>query len=179
MQTKMLDLFFASGALVLLLSSFVGIYTPQIQHLTQLSSQKRTLQQQLETGAQVSLGLHHMQADLAATQQRLTAFEQQLPREAHLDSFLRQIDQAASHTGFKIITLKPGGLQHEALYSQMALTITAESRFPEFYNFLTVLSRMPRLTKIDDLLITRQNNNNICDITLTLLIYTAKATGAA
>ena len=178
-QTKIIDFIFASGILVLLLGSFLGIYTPQMQHLTQLHTQEQTLQQQLETGTQLSLGLNHMQAEIAAIQRRLAAFDQQLPREAQLDSFLRQIDQAASEASFKITMIKPGSIQHEELYSQIAMTITAESRFPEFYGFLAALSKMPRLTKIADLLVVRKTNSNLCDITLTLFIYTAKATGAA
>lgn len=178
-QTKIIDLLFASGTLVLLLGSFLGMYTPQMQHLAQLHTQAHTLQQHLETGAQLSLGLNHMHAEIAAIQRRLADFDQQLPREAQLDSFLRQIDQAASQTDFKITMIKPGSIQHEELYSQIAMTIMAESRFPEFYGFLAALAAMPRLTKIADLLVVRKTNSNICDITLTLFIYTAKATSAA
>jgi len=175
----MIDLIAGSSILVLLLSSFLGIYRPQMQHLAQLQAQKQTLQQQLDVGSQVVMGLNQLQAEIATVKRRLKEFDQQLPREVQLDSFLLQIDRAASQAGFKITMIKPGSLHHEELYSQLAIAMTAESRFPEFYDFLSALSQIPRLTKIDDLMIVRKPNSSLCDITFTLIIYTAKATSAA
>jgi Tfp pilus assembly protein PilO len=154
-QAKIIDLLSASGMLVLLLSSFLGIYRPHMQRLAQLHTQQQTLQQQLDTGSQLVIGLNQIQAEIATIKQRLAEFDQQLPREAQLDSFLLQIDRAASQAGFKITMIKPGNIQHEELYSKIAIAITAESRFPEFYDFLSALSQLPRLTKVDDLMINK------------------------
>jgi Tfp pilus assembly protein PilO len=175
-QTKIINCTFTGAILVLLLGSYLIVFSPYIQRLGHLRSQASDLQQQLEFSAQLHTGLNHIQAEVAALEQRLAGFGQHLPQEAQLDNFLRQIDQAIKQTSFKVTMIKPGTWEHKALYSQLPITITAESRFPEFYDFLSALYEIPRLTKVDTLTIVRKDGSDVCDIALTLLIYMAKVT---
>jgi Tfp pilus assembly protein PilO len=174
-QTKMLDAGFAAGIITLLLGSFLLLFRPALQRVSSLRQQTRVLTQQLELSSQVRTGLGHIQAEVAAVEQQLAAFHEQLPLEEQLDTYLRQIDQIAKQTGFNVTLIKPGTIQHQELYSQLPITISAASPFPEFYRFLGELHDLPRLTKIDALSVVRQGETDVCDIALTLLIYVAKA----
>lgn len=175
-QRKIIDVAFVSGISFLLLASYMAVFKPQMQRLVLLHSQERTLQEQLNLRTQVRVNLDHARSRVDEIEQRLAAFDRQLPTEAQLDTYLKHIDQAAKRTGFDVTLIKPGVISHEGLYSQLPIVIEAESPFPKFYSFLSELYDTQRLTKIDALTITRKHQSNVCDIALTLLIYTAKAT---
>ena len=173
-HTKMIDAGFAAGILALLIGSFLLVFQPALQRVAYLRQQTHALAQQLEFSQQVRTGLGHIQAEVAAVEQQLAAFHEQLPLEEQLDTYLRQIDHIAKQTGFNVTLIKPGPIQHQELYSQLPIAISAESPFPEFYRFLAELHELPRLTKIDALSVVRKAETDVCDIALTLLIYVAK-----
>jgi Tfp pilus assembly protein PilO len=175
MPAKTMNLLCVSTLLVLVLGSYLGLFRPQMQRLAALHSQERSLQQQSDLHAQVRVGVDQLQAQITASERRLTVFDQQLPHDAQLETFLRQLDQVAQRTGFTMTLIKPGQAQPGELYGTVPIAITAESSFPAFYNFLTALPELPRLTKIDALSITRKPESPVCDISFTLLVYVAKA----
>lgn len=178
-QSRAIDAAFAGGILLLVVLSVLILFQPQWQRLSALRARALTLRQQLTLSSQVRTGLAHLRADVTAVEQRLAAFDQQLPLEEHLDTYLRQIDQVARRTGFHVLQIKPGSLQQRELYSQLAIAMTAESPFPAFYGFLSALYDMPRLTKVESLSVTRRSDSDLCDIAITLVIYVAKGTHEA
>ena len=177
MSPRMIDAACAMGLLVLLCSVYGLGAKPQLQRVAQLRAQEIALREQLGLSTQVTVGLDQMQTDVSHIEERLAAFEQQLPEDEHLDRFLRQLGQIAERTGLRVKLIKPGPLHAKPLYSQLPIAITAESPFPAFYDFLSALAEMPRLTKVEALNITRQDTGDLCDIELTVLIYVAKAIG--
>jgi Tfp pilus assembly protein PilO len=179
MTTKNIDLLCVSGVVVLLCSSYLWVLQPQWRRLKSLQAQERLLAQQVELHPQIQEGFAQLHTAVTVTEQRLIAFDQQLPHEVQLETFLRQLDQIAQRTSFTMTQIQPGQIQTAELYSTLALTITAEAAFPAFYDFLVALSEGPRLTNIDALTITRKPDSPLCDITFTLSIYMAKTPPAS
>jgi Tfp pilus assembly protein PilO len=178
---KTIDLLGMSGVLGLVFGISWGFVQPQWQRHTALRAQEQVLQQQVDLSPQLQAGFAHQQAEVRAIEQRLSAFDLQLPQDVQLETFLRQLDDIAQRTGF-IMTqlqpgqLQPGQLQPGELYSILPIAITAEASFPVLYAFLAALSDIPRLTNIDALTVGRKAEQLVCDVTFTLLIYVAKST---
>ena len=177
MSPRMIDIACAISLLLLLSSAYVLGAKPQFQRLAQLREQESVLREQLGLRGQVNVGLDQIQSAVSRIEERLETFDQQLPQDEQLDHFLRQLGQIAERTGFKVKLIKPGHLLEQPQYSQLPIAITAESPFPVFYDFLSALAEMPRLTKVDALRVSRQQTGDLCNIDLTVLIYMAKAIG--
>jgi Tfp pilus assembly protein PilO len=174
--TKTIDLLGLSGVLILVLGLYLGFVQPQWQRLTALHAQEQVLIRQVEVSPQLQAGFEHQQAEVHAIEQRLSTFDQQLPQEVQLETFLRQLDHVAQRTGFTMTQIQPGHVQSGELYSTLPIAITAEASFPALYAFLTALPDIPRLSNIDALTVARKADSSVCDITFTLLIYVAKNT---
>jgi Tfp pilus assembly protein PilO len=173
---KTLDLLGLSGVIILVLGIYVGFVQPQWQRLTALRAQEQVLIQQVALSPQLQAGFEHQQAEVQAIEQRLSTFDQQLPQEVQLETFLQQLDHVAQRTDFTITQIQPGQVQAGELYSMLPIAITAEAAFPSLYAFLTALPDIPRLSNIDALTVARKADSFVCDITFTLLIYVAKNT---
>ena len=174
--TKTIDLLGLSGVLGLMLGISFGFVQPQWQRLAALRAQEQVLKQQVDLSPQLQAGFEHQQAEVRTIEQRLSAFDQQLPQEVQLETFLRQLDHVAQRTGFIMTQIQPGHVQSGELYSTLPIAITAEASFPALYAFLTALPDIPRLSNIDTLTVARKAASSVCDITFTLLIYAAKNT---
>jgi Tfp pilus assembly protein PilO len=173
---KTIDLLGMSGVLGLVLGLSFGFVQPQWQRLAALRAQEQVLKQQVDLSPQLQAGFEHQQAEVRAIEQRLSAFDQQLPQEVQLETFLRQLDDVAQRTGFIMTQIQPGQLQPGELYSILPIAITAQASFPALYAFLAALPDIPRLTNIDALTVGRKSEQLVCDVTFTLLIYVAKST---
>ncbi|GIX45909.1 MAG: hypothetical protein KatS3mg131_0120 [Candidatus Tectimicrobiota bacterium] len=157
-------------ALLVLGGVLLGL-RPLWQRLGWLQAQVRALQHELAIGEQVSTDVAQLQADIEATQQRLVAFDQQLPPTLALDGFLRRLDAVARQTGLQVSLIQPGVVQHGELYRALPLTITARAPFPVFFDFLVAVQAMPRLATVDALTIVSRPEEGVCDVTFTLSIY--------
>jgi len=105
----------------------------------------------------------------------LAFFEDRLPEEREIDVILREvwlIADAKSLSPRRIQTSRP---ENRPRYNTQPITMTLDGRFDRFYEFLLGLERLPRITKVRQMQITKSpTEEGVVEVDLLMDIFCEK-----
>lgn len=112
--------------------------------------------------------------------QRITEMESLLPTDKEIDLIVRQVSALAVESGLTPPTLKSVKPVAAARFREQPLEMSTAGTFEGFYEFLLALERLPRLTRIVDLVLKDSNTEGIeVEAEFTLSIYFQSDEGSA
>jgi len=104
--------------------------------------------------------------------QRIVDMESLLPTGKEIDMIVRQVSALAVESGLTPPTLKSEKPVAAARFREQPLTMSTSGSFEGFYEFHLALERLPRLTRVVDLVLQDSNDEGIeVDAEFTLSIY--------
>lgn len=103
--------------------------------------------------------------------ERVSEIEGRLPNEKGVDLIVKQVSSLAISAGLEPPTLKSGKPLEAAQYREQPLEMTTRGTFPGLYMFLQELERLPRVTRITDMQVRRDEKNGGLFVNFTLSIY--------
>lgn len=168
--TRELILFLA--VLMVPIVSYFVVFKPQSANIDRAKSEilhKREMLSslQIETARNDDL--------LAANEQigvRITEMESLLPSGKEIDMIVRQVSALAVESGLTPPTLKSEKPVAAARFREQPLEMSTSGSFEGFYEFLLALERLPRLTRIVDLVLKDSKDDGVeVDAKFTLSIY--------
>lgn len=92
---------------------------------------------------------------IAELQQATAFFESKLPRAQEIDKVLREVWQLAEHNNLQIKSVKPAAVRRMNGYSEKPIETTLGGDFGGFYEFLLQLEKLPRLTRVTQMNLTK------------------------
>jgi type IV pilus assembly protein PilO len=110
----------------------------------QLASEARTLQsfEQQET---------ELKRAIQADRQELVMLEQALPQHKDVDTFILQLEQAATLANVSIRRVTAKAIVEHEYHTELPFEIVVDGPYYSIEDFFQRLSQMPRLTNIEDL----------------------------
>jgi len=174
MKTRQIDMMFLCGLAVVGAGVYWLVCVPKLAERKKLLSREKALRAQLAKSDEVALSLNQIEAEIVNIKDRLKEFDERLPPTQQVDTFIMQVSQIAARTGLALETIQPKKPETKTLYSQIPLAITGKAKFPNFYNFLAEMRRIPRLTNISEFNVESNTLEPECSIDMTLLIYFSK-----
>ena len=126
--------------------------------LKQTSADLETIQQrraELVKLEQVVRRIVDVKKEIDRLETALAFFHDRLPEEREIDVILREVWLIADSRGLtprRIQTSKP---EQQDQYKSQPITMTLEGGFDRFYEFLIGLERLPRITKVRQMQITK------------------------
>lgn len=175
----------AVAVIILILSLvvfwFFG-YQPAKNEINSLRAQQQELVKKIEENKVTLERLSELKAEAAKMEASIVSILSNLPTKPELPSYLIMINELADNTGIKINSFKPSQPAQENNYVKIPIDLTVSGRFNEIkelggslIEFLYLLEKMPRITKIESLNIVR--SGNVADLTVTIKMNTFSLVG--
>jgi len=119
--------------------------------------------------------INNLKEEIQRLEEALAFFEDRLPAEREIDVILREvwlIADAKSLSPRRIQTDRP---ENRPRYNTQPITMTLEGNFGRFYEFLIGLERMPRITKVRQMQITKlPTQEGVVEVDLLMDIFCEK-----
>jgi len=96
----------------------------------------------------VARRINDLQQEVGRLESALAFFENRLPQQREVDVILREVWVIAESKSLTPRSIRCAAPESQARYGSQPITLTVEGPFEGFYEFLVGLERLPRLTKI-------------------------------
>lgn len=101
----------------------------------------------------------------------LLEIEQSIPERMDFQSFYSELISLTRKHGVVVSQIEPKEAEQGTEYDQMKISFSAESSFLSFFEFMSELKRVPRMTRLEHVDIKSLEEGQRCAFELTLNIY--------
>lgn len=118
--------------------------------------------------------LNHKAKDLAKA---IEFFKSKLPQEREMDKILDELSNIASENDLKTRTIKPLKIERSVGYSEQPIQLSLSGEFGGFYQFMLQLERLPRVTRVMQMQLHKNQKDGEVTADITLSVYFEPAVG--
>ena len=162
---------FLAVLMVPILSYFV-VFKPQSEKIDQAKTEIEHRQERLATLRTETSRNDDLRAANEDIGNRSEEMDSLLPSGKEIDLIVRQVSALAVESGLSPPTLKSEKPVAAARFREQPLKMSTSGSFEGFYEFLLALERLPRLTRVVDLMLKDSNDDGVeVDADFTLSIY--------
>jgi Tfp pilus assembly protein PilO len=140
--------------------------------LRRLHHEQTQLARELEALTQIRNAVLNAEATLAEMKAQQEHLARQIPHSINF-GFYGGLSGAADDAGVVLEHVTPGTVGQAARYLVLPVEVTARGEFHHLYDFLYRLTHLPRLTKVERLVMLATDDPGACTLTLTLQVYAA------
>ncbi len=123
----------------------------------------------------VALRIKDLKREIERLEAALAFFESRLPKEREIDVILREVWLIADAKGLAPDRIQTNRPEQRARYNSQPITMSLEGSFDRFYEFLLGLERLPRITQIREMQLTKApNQEGVVQVDLLMDIFCEK-----
>lgn len=169
---------------VLLALSAAGIWYlflgKTLKHDAELIAETEKRQRALADLERSTTGIEDINRKIKDLQEAIVFFESKLPQEKEVETVLEQVWKTAEANSLKAQTIRSGKTERTANYSVQSIDMNLSGDFNGFYLFMQQLEKMPRLTRVSDMTLSKiSDHEGQMQAKLTLSIYFEPVGGMA
>src|SRR5437773_5750998 len=132
----------------------------------------RARQQALGNLQQATAGIDDLNHKIDELQKAITFFESKLPQEREVDKILKEVWQMAEANSLQTKTIKTLKSERGPSYSEQPIQMSLAGDFNGFYSFLLQLEKLPRITRVTQMNLTKiSDRDGEMQAQLTLSIF--------
>ena len=146
------------GTVVIAVLCLVLVIVPRLTMLSRISTEARTLSDNISVTADRVKRIDSLSAKLKALRKELNGYSQGLPDQKEITEFLEDISAIAKTSAVKILSITPYGLEtvkkgenKKVYYREMPIMVTAKSGYHQLGIFVNNLENGARFVTIEDL----------------------------
>jgi len=130
-------------------------------------------QRQLDALEAATSGINDRNRKLGELESAIKFFDGKLPAQREVDTILQQVSQTSQAAGLSTKTVRPSKSETTAHYSEEPIELILTGSFEGFYKFLLELEKLPRLTRVTEVKLTKIDEKGGAQMTahMTLSIY--------
>ncbi len=168
--TRELILFLA--VLMVPIVSYFVVFKPQSANIEQAKAEIQHKREMLASLREETARNDDLRQANEEIGERINDMESLLPSGKEIDLIVRQVSALAVESGLSPPTLKSANPVAAARFREQPLEMSTEGSFEGFYEFLLALERLPRLTRIVDMVLKDSNSEGVeVEAEFTLSIY--------
>ena len=168
--TRELILFLA--VLMLPIASYFVIFKPQSASIEQAKSEIAHKREMLDSLRIETSRNEDLKIANEAIKQRIDEMEALLPSNKEIDLVVRQVSALAVDAGLSPPTLKSSKPVAAARFREQPLVMSTNGSFEGFYDFLLAIEKLPRITRIVDMVLKDSTTDGVeLSAEFTLSIY--------
>jgi len=174
--TRELVLFLA--VLMLPIASYFVIFKPQSANIEQAKGEIAHKREMLDSLRIETSRNDDLKAANETIKTRIDEMEALLPSNKEVDLIVRQVSALAIESGLSPPTLTSKKPVAAARFREQPLEVSTEGSFVGFYEFLLAIEKLPRITRIVDMVIKDSNTEGIeieANFTLSIYFQTAES----
>lgn len=132
---------------------------PANKHLARAKERVEAKLAKLAEFEKTTLAAKDLTKQLEQLQEAIRFFESKLPPTSEIYKVLEQVTVIAQKQGLKPKTIRTLNKENNSGYIEQPLKMELEGNFNSFYSFLLELEKLPRITKIRELKLEKQKQN--------------------
>ncbi|MDB5172533.1 MAG: hypothetical protein JWO87_3542 [Phycisphaerales bacterium] len=162
-----------SGAMLVLLGgSYFLVIKQANQKRASLEMDMESKQRALADLDRSTAGINDVSTKIAELQQAVTFFESKLPPRKEIDKVLEEVWHRAEANSLQTKTIKTPQDKRTSSYGEQEMELSLSGDFNGFYAFLLELEKIPRLTRVKKMSLTKINDRDgEMQADLTLSVY--------
>jgi type IV pilus assembly protein PilO len=133
---------------------------PANAHLAESKRRVDAKLSQLAKFREASTAAEDLTKQLDQLKEAMTFFESKLPPKSQIHEVLEQVTVIAQTQGLKPKTIRTLDKKNNSGYIEQPLKMELVGKFDSFYCFLLELEKLPRIMKIRELELDKQNNDD-------------------
>jgi len=106
-------------------------------------------------------------------------FRSKLPQEREMDKILDELSNIASENNLKTKTIKPLKIERSPGYSEQPIQMSLSGDFGGYYQFMLQLERLPRVTRVMQMTLHKNQRDGEVTADMTLSVYFEPSVGDA
>lgn len=180
MKLGLREILFVAAMIGLLAASYFLVFTKQDVKRAEKMKQRDAKRAALSQLDMAKLEVQDVDKKIKELQAATAFFESKLPQAKEMDKVLKEIWQLADANGLRTQTVKTPRSQKMSGYSEQTLELNLAGDFKGFYEFMLQLEKLPRLTKVTKMNLTKiTDKDGEMQASMTMSIYFEPDTGVA
>jgi len=132
---------------------------PANKHLVEAKARVQAKLDKLAEFEKTTAAAENLTKQLEQLQEAIKFFESKLPPTSEIHKVLEQVTVIAQEQGLKPKTIRTLNKKDNSGYIEQPLKMQLEGNFNSFYSFLLELEKLPRIMKIRELQLQKQEQN--------------------
>lgn len=160
MKIGIRETIFFGAMLALLGCAYVFFFNKVNQRRQELTADIAAKQAALAEVRQATAGIDDLKGKIGQLQKAIVFFNSKLPQQKEIDTILKQTWRLAESDSLQMKGITTLKTRKAAGYSEQPIEIDLSGDFNGFYSFLLQLEKLPRITRITDMHLTKINDQD-------------------
>jgi len=154
-------------------AAFYVLYVqPTVRHDAELTQEIEDRQRALADLEKSTEGIDDINRKIKELQDAVAFFESKLPQEKEVETVLAQVWKMAEANALQAKTIRTGKTERTTNYSEQSIEMNLSGDFTGFYLFMQQLEKLPRLTRVTDMMLTKiSDHDGQMQASLTLSVF--------
>lgn len=157
------ELVFFIVLLTVPVASYFYLFKPRNDSINRARAEISVKQANLEKLAEVSASIDDIGLAIEEGREKVELIEAKLPSEQDVEGILEQVWQLAKRNRLNVRSVKSDKPVPASLYMEQPLKMVMDGQFDGFYQFLLELENLPRITRMHQLKLERNNGKSSTD----------------
>lgn len=173
MQIGPRTLIFIVLLLAMPIVAYLMLFQPMKENLEKAKAEIRQKNDKLASLNTAMAGQKNLTEEIEKLKKALEFLEGKLPEEKEMDKVLKEVWQIAEKNGLNTKSVRSLKAQYGASYSEQPIRMVIVGAFsPGFFNFLKEVEALPRLTRIGEMKIDKdEKTSGVVTVDLVLTVY--------
>lgn len=151
------ELIFLVVLLAVPVASFIYVFKPRNVEIRRARTEISAKQTKLDQLDAMTEKIDDISLAIERGRESIKLIEEKLPSEENVDDILEQVWQLAEANRLAVKSVKSEKEEQTAQYMELPLKLQIEGPFDGFYQFLLDLEALPRITRIKDMTLERED----------------------
>ncbi|MCC7146465.1 MAG: type 4a pilus biogenesis protein PilO [Phycisphaeraceae bacterium] len=175
------ELIFLVLLLAMPVASFFYVFEPRNKQILEAQEEIRQKQIKLKQLEAATKTMADLGAEIDKLTQAITLFEQKLPAQREVEVILQQVWELAAAQNLLPKSIRTDKMIRNERYSEVPIKMVIVGNFDGFYSFLLELEKLPRITQLPVLKLTKIKSDEgemQADVVLSIFFERTDAGGA-
>lgn len=159
------------GVLLIPAGAFMLAFKPQNTRIQQDQAALEHMKVMLDKLRVETAGNDDLEATNTQIASQIDSMENRLPTNKEIDEIIRQVSILAADSGLGDPTLKTEKPVAAAAYREQPLTMEVSGTWDGFYRFMQQVERLPRITRVVNMTLKRDKEEDLVQVEFQLSIY--------
>jgi Tfp pilus assembly protein PilO len=168
---KTIDRFCLGAAIMALIVCGYWFFLQSLRQERFYHQEKNRLTKEVHDVELAEKNIERLKASTRSTAEELNVLNRQIPEDAQIGLFLKELDGLMQKREIDLISVQPQLILKEKLYQKVPIKVSCKGLFVNIYNLLQDLGTLDRFIIVDRMTIGKAERAGYCQLDLTALIF--------
>ena len=168
------EVLFVLVLLAMPVASYLLVFEPRSEQTAEGKAELARKEAKLQTLDAATAGIGDIEAEIGKLEDAIAHFQDMLPNDREVETLLREVWDLAGEHDLTAKSVRPDKIVAAAQYAELPIRMVILGGFDGFYSFVQDIEKLPRITRMPRITITKQRNleaEGIVQAELTLSIF--------